>query len=169
MTRVWNAQAYHRLYDWSGSAHVQGLHCHVCAVLISCYLPGHKRCDRCRLDGSCIFCRCCPCRRSINRYSYVMAISNQIGPSPSPGQPSTSGKSALYSNSQITARSWDCTMLAWPSRSPSWIATQVTMMTHIPELTATPAASLVTLKPMSKLFENPSLPPLPLKCWKTLI
>ena len=54
--RVQNARAYdHRLYDWSGLAHVQGLHCHACAVLTSCYLPGHKCCGRCQLDGSSFF------------------------------------------------------------------------------------------------------------------
>ena len=52
MARVRNAREYHRLYDWSGSAHVQGLHCHACAVLTSCYLSGHKRCGRCQLDKS---------------------------------------------------------------------------------------------------------------------
>ena len=45
------AHIYHHLYDWSGSAHVQGLHCHACAVLTSCYLPGHKCFGRWQLDG----------------------------------------------------------------------------------------------------------------------
>ena len=46
-----------------------------------------------------LFCRCCRCQLSICHYLYIMAPSNQSGPSPLPGQPSTSGKSALYSNS----------------------------------------------------------------------
>ena len=43
------------------------------------------------------FCRC-RCQLSISHYLYIMATSNQSGPSPLPEQPSTSGKSALYSN-----------------------------------------------------------------------
>ena len=31
---------------------MQVLHGHTCAVLTSCYLPGHKRCGHCQLDRS---------------------------------------------------------------------------------------------------------------------
>ena len=55
MACVRNARAYHRLYDWSGSVHVQGLRCHACAVLTSCYLSGHKLCGHCQLDRSSLF------------------------------------------------------------------------------------------------------------------
>ena len=55
MAHVRHARAYHRLYDWSGSAHVQGLHCHTCAVLTLCYLPGHKHCGRCQPGKSSFF------------------------------------------------------------------------------------------------------------------
>ena len=34
---------------------VQGLHCHACAVLTSCYLPRHKRCGHCQLGESSFF------------------------------------------------------------------------------------------------------------------
>lgn len=94
MDRVRNARAYHSMIG---------------QVLRMCkdYIPTHVQClphAICQ-DTSVVatasstgvlFCHCCCCRRSISCYLYIMATSNQSGPPPS-RQPSTSGKSALYS------------------------------------------------------------------------